>query len=126
MPVDMPAAKFSGRAHALPLVVIWTDVGRQLRARRIELGWSATEVTRHGGPNYKTVLKAERGQISQAALVDRHAQALDLDVAELLRRAVGLAPALNGDALKLVRSFERCTAPGRRLLLAIAAAVAQS
>ena len=99
---------------------IWRNIGTLLAARRKALGWSASDVQRNGGPTYKTVLSVERGRVSRLDLLDRHALALDLDLCDVLRDALGIPAQFSGDACYVARSWAVAPPAGRTALKALA------
>lgn len=98
---------------------VWRDIGRQFRARRLALHWSAKDVERNGGPTYKTVLTVERGDTARVELLERHADTLGLTLLDVLRSAVGTA-SLSHDALAVARAYEQTHPQGQAALLAMA------
>jgi len=104
---------------------ITTDILAQavadcLKARRLELDWSATDVQEHGGPTYHTVLKTEAGKLPSLKVLERHVIALGLSLRDVLAAAVappGREPPLfSRDASEVARIFDQAGPSGQAAL----------
>lgn len=69
-------------------------LGDYLRARRLELGWSAKTLADHSGSSDATVIRIEQGRYAspRAETLSRLAEALELPVADVFARAGYVAP----------------------------------
>ena len=103
-------------------------VGDALKARRDELDWSATDVQRHGGPTYHTVLKTEAGTLPSWPLLERHAIAVGLSLKAVLAAAVappGHEVALfSRDASEVAQAFDQAGPSGQTALREMAKVIA--
>jgi len=110
------------------LAAIAHAIGDVLKARRDELEWSATDVQRHGGPTYHTVLKTEAGTLPSLSLLERHAIAVGLSLKAVLAAAV--APpghdlaVFSPDASEVARTFDQAGPSGQNALREMAKVIA--
>jgi len=103
------------------------NVANRLKARRLQLDWTLTDVQMHGGPTYHTVQKVEAGHLATPEVMERHITALGLTLREVFLAA--LTPhgreesALSPEALEVARVFDQAAASGKQALRSMAQAL---
>lgn len=103
---------------------LWLAVGEILLVHRNRKKWNASDVERHGGPNYKTVESIEMGRVGRVDTLALHCEALGLSLVDVLRTALDKSSKkFSPEALKVVRKFESTTVEGRQAMLLLAVAL---
>lgn len=79
MPKAIPTVTAEQLAHL---------VGARLKARRLALHWTVSDVQAKGGPTYHTVQKIEAGAQAGIDVLERHITALGLTLREVFTAAL--------------------------------------
>lgn len=110
-----------GHPH-ITAAALLVEVGRQLAARRKQLGLSPADVETKGGPTNKTVTKAERGIPIRHDLLARIAEVLGLDLIDLYTSILRITP-FSAEALSVARVYDRTGEAGKTALREVAKAL---
>jgi hypothetical protein len=102
---------------------LWHAVGELLLLLRTRRGWNPIDVDRNGGPNYGTVQEHEKGQIRSTASLAKHAKALDVTAADVLRQVLATQEPLSAEESRVIRKFRATTVEGRAAVIALAQAL---
>lgn len=120
MPKAIPTVTAEQLAHL---------VGARLKARRLALHWTVSDVQAKGGPTYHTVQKIEAGAQAGIDVLERHITALGLTLREVFTAA--LTPpgreqrVFSRDASEVARVYDQATPEGQAALLSMARALDQ-
>lgn len=107
------------------------SVADRLKARRLQLDWSLTDVQRHGGPTYHTVQKVEDGHLAAPAVMEKHITALGLNLRDVYVAALmppgcePLYPLLSREAIDVARVYDHTIPLGQAALRQMAKALEQ-
>lgn len=101
------------------------NVADRLKNRRVFLGWSVTDVWRHGGPTGKTVQKVEAGHLAAPDVMEKHITALSLTFRDVYLAALTLphgqeVERFSHAASEVARIFDQATPIGQKALQHVA------
>jgi len=97
------------------------SVAGRLRQRRLERGWSASELARRAGVNRSFVSRIESGEATRPSgqVLQRLAQALDTTVAELLGQPEGVVPEALPEGLRRLAERDNLAAEDVAMLAGV-------